>query len=161
MVDYKNIQRVVVSGLKKYLGCPVIRTNQNTNAETPNYPYLSYTITTLTNENKGTYGEYEDGIDRKPVTQTWSITAQSDNNDESVMLAGKAKEWLDHYGSVHLNDNGIIVQSVGSISNRDNVLTSEYECKNGFDVFFWLFDEVENPVKVNSYIEEAEIKNKN
>ena len=41
-----------------------------------------------------------------------------------------------------MNDNNVIVQSVGSITNRDNVLTVGYEYKNGFDVDFWLFETV-------------------
>lgn len=144
MIDYDGVRTAVVKGLKAYLKCPVIRSNQN--AEPPPHPYVSYTITTPASENKGTYGVYDDGIDRKPVLQTWSITAQSDNNIESVTFAAKAREWLDHFGKSYLNDKGVIVQSVGRITNRDNILTIEYEYKNGFDVVLWLFDCVANPI---------------
>lgn len=133
----------VAKGLKKYLGCPVIKGNQN--AEPPPYPYVSYNVTTLMSENNGTYGEYDDGYVRKPVTTTWSITAQSDDNSESVTLANKAREWLDYVGTLYLNDNNVIVQSVGNVTNRDNVLTVGYEYKNGFDAVFWLFDEIKAP----------------
>ncbi|MGN1456958.1 MAG: LIC_12616 family protein [Acutalibacteraceae bacterium] len=155
MIDYKSIRDVVCKGLKKYLKVPVIRNNQN--EEPPEYPYVSYTITTLESQNKGTYGEYEDGIDRKAIKQTWSITVQSDNNDESVMLASKAREWLDHSGTRYLNDNNIIVEQVGNITNRDNIISIEYEYKNGFDVVFWLYDETERPNK-DEYIETAELQ---
>lgn len=153
MIDYKNIRETVCKGLKEYLNVPIIRNNQN--AQPPVYPYLSYTVTTLASQNKGTYGEYEDGIDRLPVKQTWSITAQSDNNDESVMLASKAKEWLDHTGSVYLRDNNVIVEQVMNITNRDNIISVEYEYKNGFDVVFVLFDEVQKPD--NGHIETADL----
>lgn len=143
MIDIENMRLTVVKGLKKYLKCPVIRSNQA--AEAPPYPYLSYTVTTLMSANNGTYGEYDDNKARKPVTSIWSITAQSDDNIESVTLANKAKEWLDYVGTVFLNDNDVIVQSTTSVSNRDNVLTSEYEYKNGFDVVFWGFDVIEMP----------------
>lgn len=143
MIDYENLRSTVAQGLKKYLGCPVIRSNQN--AEPPPFPYLSYTVTTLMSENNGTYGEYEDGIARKPVTSRWSITALSDDNIESVTLANKAREWLDYVGTVQLNANNVIVQSVGSVTNRDNILSTDYECRNGFDVVFWMFDEVKEP----------------
>ena len=143
MIDYEGTRKAVVKGLKAYLGVPVVRTNQS--AEMPKYPFVSYTVTTLMSENKGTYGEYEDGYARKPVTSIWSITAQSKDNAESVNLAVKAREWLDFVGTLELNDSNVIVQSVGSVTNRDNVLTVGYEYKNGFDVVFWLFDEVENP----------------
>ena len=141
MVDIESLREVVVTGLKEYLGCPVIKSNQN--APAPDYPYCSYTITTVASENNGTYGEYEDGVSRKGVNTVWSITVQSDDNSESVTLANKAREWLDYVGTVYLNDNGVIVQAVTSITNRDNILTSEYEYRNGFDCFFWCYDTVE------------------
>lgn len=140
MIDYENLRITVAKGLKDYLGCPVIRSNQN--AEPPPYPYVSYTITTLMSENRGTYGRYDDGVARKPVTCIWSITVQSDDNIKSVTLANKAREWLDYAGTVYLNDNNVIVQSVGGVTNRDNVLSVEYEYRNGFDVVFWLYDEI-------------------
>ena len=143
MIDYENLRLTVAKGLKDYLGCPVIKSNQT--AEAPPYPYVSYTFTTLMTENKGTYGEYEDGNARKPVNSIISVTAQSDDSIESVTLANKAREWLDYAGTVYLNDNGVIVQSVGTVTNRDNVLTVGYEYKNGFDAVFWLFDTIEKP----------------
>lgn len=142
MIDYDNMRRTIVKGLKTYLDCPVVRNNQN--ADPPAYPYVSYTITTLVRANNGTYGEYSDGVFRKPTVQTWSITAQSDDNAESVSLISKAREWFDRAGTLYLNDNNVIVQSVGSITNRDNVLTVGYEYKNGFDVDFWLYETVGN-----------------
>lgn len=150
MIDYEKMRTTIVKGLKEFLKCPVIRSNQN--AEPPAYPFISYTITTLQSENKGTWQEYEQGIDRQAVTQTWSITILSDDNNESVLLANKAKAWLTRLGTLYLNDNQVIVQSAGNITNRDNILTSEYEYKNGFDVVFWLYDEVENTQRTTNYI---------
>ena len=140
MIDYDGIRKAVVKGLKEYLGCPVVRANQNENM--PEYPFIAYTITTLMSANNGTYGEYEDGTLRKSVTQTWSISALSDDSTKSVTLAVKAREWLDRVGKLYLTENNVIVQSIGGITNRDNFLTVEYEYKNGFDVVFWLFDEI-------------------
>lgn len=141
MVDIELLRTVVVKGLREYIGCPVIRSNQN--AEPPNYPYAVYTITTVATENNGTYGEWEDGIARKGVNTVWSITVRSNDSVESVTLASKAREWLDYAGTTYLNDNGVIVQAVTSITNRDNVLTSDYEYANGFDCFFWGTDEID------------------
>lgn len=156
MYDYENLRVTVASGLTKYLNCPVIRANQN--EAPPPYPYCSYTITILESENKGTYGVYPDGKDRKPFTQTWSITVQSDDDTQCVMLVNKAREWLEHVGRLYLNDNGVIVQSVGGISNRDNILTVEYEYKKGFDVVFWCMNEVDNPTAATGeYIESVEL----
>lgn len=143
MVDIESLRKVIVKGLKQYLNCPVIKSNQN--APPPKYPYCSYTFTTVATENNGTYGEWEDGVARKGVNTVYSFTVQSDNNSESVALANKAREWLDYAGTVYLNDNGVVVQAVTSVTNRDNVLTSEYEYRNGFDCFFWCYDAVEMP----------------
>ena len=123
MIDNENLRLNVVKGLKKFLQIPVIRGNQN--AEPPKYPYLSYNVTTVTGENNGTYGEYSDGVDRKPVTQTWSITVQSDDESEALRLASKAHDWLDHISRAYLSDNHIIVQSVPSATSRDRRLTKE------------------------------------
>lgn len=156
MIDYENIRLVIAKGLKEYLKCPVIRSNQN--SEPPAYPFVSYTITTLMSENKGTYGEYEDGTARKPFTQVWSISALSNDNAESVMLACKAREWFDKIGTTYLNDNDVIVQSVGSVTNRDNVISVEYEYKNGFDIELWLYDTAKSSIEDTGMIEEVEIK---
>ena len=155
MIDYEHIRKVVASGLKKYLNCPVIRSNQN--KEPPAYPFISYTITTLAGENKGTYGECADGTQFKTVPQIWSITSNSNDNSESVMLISKAREWLDNIGTVYLNDNGVVCQSVGSITNRDNILTVEYEYRNGFDVVFAIADVISGDKIDNGEIETFEL----
>lgn len=132
---------IVARGLSKYLNCSVIRSNQN--VEPPPYPYVSYGVITPMSVNNGTYGVYTDGVARKPFTQSWSVSVLSDDSSESVTLALKAREWFDYAGRTYLKDNNIIVQSVTSVSNRDNVISYGYEYKNGFDVFFWLLDEIE------------------
>lgn len=156
MIDNENLRLKVVKELKNYLQIPIIRGNQN--AEPPKYPYLSYNVTTVASENNGTYGEYSDGIDRKPVTQTWSFTAQSDDESEALRLALKARDWLDHIGRAYLSDNHIIVQSITSVTSRDSILTIEYEYKKGFDIVFWLYDEIENPIEYVGEIKTADIK---
>ena len=156
VVDFENLRKTVVKGLKDYLKCPVIRANQA--AEPPPYPYVSYTITTPISENKGTYGEYADGVARKAVTQTWSITVQSNDNAESLTLANKARDWLDYVGTVYLNDNGVSVRSVTSVTNRDNFITVDYQYRNGFDVFFACFDEIGEAVNVED-IDSVSINN--
>lgn len=164
MIDYDGLRRAVVTGLEKYVGCPVERSNQNepmTDDEeiTSKYPYISYTITRPMSDSKGTYGEYDDGKDRNQFTQTWSITVLSDNDTESVMLAVKAREWFDHVGRTYLGDNNVVVGSVGGITNRDNVITIGYEYRKGFDVVFNLEDVIENPIEESGYIETVEFQN--
>ncbi len=155
MIDYNEVRTAVTSGLSEYLGCTVIRSNQN--AAPPDYPFVSYTITTSASENNGTYEEWSDGTTRKLIKQTWSITALSNEADESVELAIKAREWLEYAGRKYLSDNGVIVRSVTSITNRDNILSVEYEYKQGFDVVFYLFENVENSINTTGTIEAENI----
>lgn len=140
MLKTEEQRGIVVTGLKDYLGCEVVRTNQT--AKMPDFPYLGYNITTLSSENKGTYGECEDGKARKPVLQTYSFTAHSDDYSTSVELANKARSWLDYVGTQYLNDNDVVVQSVGSVTDRSNLLTSGYIYSHGFDCVFWMYDEI-------------------
>lgn len=155
MIPYDMMQKVIVQGLGKHLGVPVIMGNQT--APAPNYPYAAYNVTTIASKNDGTWQQHADGIDRKLVRSIWSFSTLSDDWEESVNLAIKARSWFDHTGRTLLSEHGITVQSVTDITNRDNILTVEYERKNGFDVVFYVFDEVENPSSTNGYIESAEI----
>lgn len=141
MIDTKNIRTTVVKGLREYLNCPVIRSNQN--GKKPAYPYVAYTITTLATHNRGTWGVYTDGKARIPVNQIWSITAYSDDEDEAVTIANKIREWFDYAGMVYLNDNDVIVQTLGNVASRTNLLTVDYQYSYGLDCTFRAFDVVD------------------
>lgn len=143
MVNTDNIRSTVVKNLKNYLGCPFVRANQT--AKMPAMPYGRYTITTPATANNGTYGEYEDGIARKPVKQIWSITFESDKFEEALNLANKARSWFEYAGTTILNDNDVIIERVGAIGDRSNLLTVEYQYAYGFDITFWAMDEIEIP----------------
>ena len=156
MIDFDVIREAIVSGLRDYLGCPVIRANQT--SPQPPYPYASYTITTLKAAHNGTHGEHPDGVFRKETSQIWSFTVQSKDAAEVMTLCLKAHEWLDLVGRTYLYDRGVTVQSVGGINNRDNLLTIEYEYRNGFDFVVACFDEVAAEKVVTEWIETAEIQ---
>lgn len=146
MIDYAKYQPAVANGLSQYIGIPVIRGNQN--ARAPKHPYMTYTVTTLAGKNEGTWQKHDDGVDRLLVKSIWSFTSLSDDYNESVSNAIKAREWITHIGRAALSAQGITVQSATDINNRDNVLTVEYERKNGFDVVFYVYDTVENPTGI-------------
>ena len=133
MIGFENIRLSVVKGLSDYLSCKVIRKNQD--APIPPHPYCAYNITTPTSQNKGTYGIDEDGIARKSSVLTLSFSSHSEDYEEALTLASKAHEWIDYAGTVLLNDNDIIIQSVGNITDRSNLLTVGYEYSFGFDCF--------------------------
>lgn len=153
MIAYKAMREAIAAGLKQYLSVPVIRGSQT--AKAPAYPYVVYNVTTIAGENNGTYQHHADGIDRLMVRSIWSISALSADWDESVSLAAKAREWFNHSGRAWLAEKGITVQTTTEITNRDNVLTVEYERKNGFDVAFYVYDTAPNGA--NGYIEGAAI----
>lgn len=132
LIDQLKINETVITGLELELNCPVIFANQT--APAPLYPYCSFTITNLMNENGGTYGLHKDEIYRKEITQTWSFTIQSNDDDEAMHLALKAYDFFALKGKLVLSDGGVAVQSVSQISNRDNLITIEYEHRYGFDV---------------------------
>ena len=155
MLNTEGLRETVASGLTDALQCTVIRGNQT--VKMPAFPFIAYNITTLCKSNNGTYGEWEDGISRLPCVQTWSITAHSNDYAEAVRLASEAQTWLKYSGKIYLNDNGVIVQSVGNVTDRSNILTNDYMYSLGFDCDFWLYDEVENTVEKSGYIESADI----
>lgn len=154
MLNFEDTRMCLITGLRKYLDCIVIRANQN--KEPPPFPYMTYSIITLMNENKGTYGQWDDGKLRKPFIQTYSFSALSDDYSQSVSIANKARTWLDCVGKTYLNDHNIIVQSVGSVTDRSNLLTVDYMYKYGFDCFLWLYDEVENQIDSIGTIDSVE-----
>ena len=143
MVNTDNICLTVVKNLKNYLGIPMVESNQN--AKMPKMPFGRYTITTPATANNGTYGEYEDGVARKPVKQIWSLTFEAKTNAEALKYANKARSWIDYAGITVLTDNDVIVESIGAIGDRGNLLTIDYQYAHGFDVTFWAYDEVEMP----------------
>ena len=155
MIDLRNNEILIVEGLQKELGCPVIRANQT--APIPPYPYVSYTLLTPFGANNGTWGVYDDGMDRIPVTQMWSFTEQSNDMTESMTLAIKARDWFQHVGRTYLEDNHLTVQRIEDITSRDNLLTIGYEYRNGFDVQLWLLDEVESTLECAGTIDEVVI----
>lgn len=155
MLDLKSMRATVLTGMKEYLGIPVIRGNQTASA--PPHPYGTCNVTTIAAANNGTWQQHEDGIDRLLVRSIWSFSFMSADYDESVQLACKAREWLTHTGRVWLSERGITVQSVTDVTNRDNILTVEYERKNGFDAVFYVYDEATNPSESTGIIESAQV----
>lgn len=157
LIEFEDLRRNVVSGLSEYLGCTVIRGNQT--SEMPKFPFLSYNITTYRTRNGGTYGVYEDGKQRIPTKQIWSLTVNSDNYSECAHLVNKAYDWLENVGSTFLKDKKIIVESLTNITDRSNILTYEYIYTQGFDCTFYLLNETGNLLEQTGYIETVDIKN--
>lgn len=159
----ENKEKEIVNSLQSYLksknyDCPVIMANQT--APIPEYPYISYTITSpIISDNKG-FCVSDDGTRYKPFTQIWSFTVQSNKDSESLNVSAVAYDWFAIVGNTYLSDNNIIVQSVGNVGNRDNLLTIEYEYRRGFDVTFLLMNIISNTEDLgNGEITEVTINN--
>lgn len=153
MIDQERINIFLAENLKRATGCEVVKANL-ASAPIPPYPYISFTVLN-TDTRKGTYFVSEEKR-YIPLVQTWSFTVQGDKDNEAQLAAMKAKDWLEEAGRTGLNDENIVVQSVGPITNRDTLLTLEYEYRKGFDVVLSLMNEVEDENK--EIIESAEIK---
>lgn len=152
MIDQKSINIIIAEGLKEVTGCEVVKSNL-AGVPIPEYPYISFTILN-TATRKGTYSGK--GIRYMPLTQTWSITIQDNDDDRAMITAMKARDWLEETGRLELSDYGIIVQNVGTIQNRDTFLTVAYEYRKGFDAVLSMMNEVQEPEKET--IENANIK---
>lgn len=161
MIDHRNNEIIIVEGLKSYLRddmrtCEVIRQNQV--SKIPPYPYCSYTVTTPMAEHGGGYSQDKSGALYKTVLQTWSFTFQSDDQDEALEFAMKAVDFFTADGRMLLSDNNIVVRRVRSITTRDNLLTNQFEYRNGFDVTFGILSKIDLPEQAKQTIETNEFK---
>lgn len=141
MIKHRQNEIVIVEKLKAYLStdvrpCEVIRQNQT--AKVPPYPYVSYTVTSPVSAMAGTYSEAKDGTLYRNIMQTWSFTAQSDDQEEALTVAMKIYDFFTAVGLTALADNGIAVRRVRDVTARDNLLSIQYEYRNGLDVTFGL-----------------------
>lgn len=139
MIDQEKVNVLITGGLKEATGFEVVKANL-ANAPIPPYPYISFTVLN-TDTRKGTYS-VSGGRRHMPLTQTWSFTVQGNRDNEAQLIAMKAKDWLEETGRTYLSDEGVIVQSVGAITNRDTLLTVGYEYRKGFDAVFSVVNEV-------------------
>ena len=155
MSSLSALKETVVQGLTNHLEIPVVRNNQ-AGMQTA-YPFCSYSITILLDDKGGTWEQFDDGYDRKPATQTWTVTLRSGDVDEAAALAVKARNWLDHLGTAHLSDKGVTVLSVTAVTGTDSTEVSTSEYQFSFDVVFWFLNEVQSAIEETGYIEEAEI----
>lgn len=140
MIDYRGIEEIVVNGLSEYLGCQVIMANQS--SPIPAYPYVAYTIITPLVARGGTYGY--DGVYKKQLNQIWSISVHSSDHTECSNKALSMYDYFEQSGQAYLSDNNISVIRVSNITNRDNLISSEYEYIQGLDVTIGLMHEIED-----------------
>lgn len=162
MIDYRQNELTVTNGLQDWLAskgfkCPVIMANQT--APTPEGDYMSYTVTSPVVSDAAHYSVAEDGTRYKSLNQIWSFTAQSADDVRAINIALLAYDWFALTGCTYLSDNGIIALNVGNITNRDNLISIEYEYRRGFDVTLSLLHTLDKAdCESAGYIETAEIQ---
>src|SRR5690554_3377639 len=127
----------IIQQLQDYLNHPVILSNQA--APRPPYPYIAVTETspfipagqTIINE------PLEEDIKQVSISQptmVLSVTAYGKEFSETSQLAQWAHNWFSFIGYRVLKELGYIIESLGSVDNRDTLLVDEYERRRGFDV---------------------------
>lgn len=146
MIQQAQIQQIILSKLEDYTAC--ICVPANTTKKMPPYPYISFNVIN-TDVKKGTYGAVEEENKRylfKELSQTWSFTVQSDDNEQALALAMLISDFFEESKRQELEDNNIVVADVGAITPRDNMLTIEYEYRKGLDVKLRLNNVIESTV---------------
>ena len=142
MMDVKSLQREMLRLLEDYTGCKVVPAN--TTKQMPNYPYISYSLLNV-DTRKGTYSAHTgtkivEGIETPvnmlsmPARLKYSFTVQSDDDVEALIHSISIKDFFEESKRQELADIGLIVSDVGGITQRDNMLTIEYEYRKGLDV---------------------------
>lgn len=154
MNGQKRVNLLITEGLKQVTGCEVVKANL-AGAPIPPYPYISFSILS-TETRKGTYSTVNGKKKYMPLTQTWSFTVQGEDDDETLEIAMKARDWLEEAGRLHLGDSRIVVQKAGPVQNRDSLLTVGYEYRKGFDAVLSMENIIEETER--EVIEHANIK---
>lgn len=133
MID-QDYESIIVNELSQYTECTVVLANQT--APMPPYPYISYTIITPVRAVGGTYCDQKSGVLYQPMEQTWSFTVQSDDSRLCRKKAMLLYDFFARAGRDKIGKNGIAVAGKTDLTSRDNLLTIQFEYRNGMDVTF-------------------------
>lgn len=155
-----NYRNEIVKALYDYMDIPVIPDDED--AEIPDYPYITYSITTpfsKTGQDSITYEQTEEGANRvydNLNEPSFSFTCYSDKRDEAQMLCLRLEEYFGRIGRDNLSEANIVVVEVSSAQNRSTLLVDHYVRRWGLDVRFRIND---RSVENIGAIELIEIKN--
>lgn len=132
---------LICNGIKAAFGCQVVKSS--TAEHIPPYPYVSFTVTGIRTRQR----TYADDAERMyvPAEVTYSWTVQSNDDNEAMELAHRLHDWFEETGRMYLKDNGMVFTGVGGITERDNMITIEYEHRKGFDCVLRLMNYVPRP----------------
>ena len=153
-MTFIEARNCIINSLEKYLGCPVILSDQIANA--PEFPYCYYSILAprISTHSFGLRSvEENDGGDytlkrQEPVKATISFTLCSENRelddgsyifgeDEAVELVERAHcFFLLAIHNIHAEKGDIVIDRVGAVSKRNNFVVEETVRRYGFDIQF-------------------------
>ena len=137
-----DIESKIATLLEEYSECTVVMSNQT--SPMPEYPYISYTVTTPVHAENGTYC-FKNGVYYQEMLQTWSFTAQSDGCRKCREIGMRMYDFFARAGRAKLQKIGTAVSSLTDVMNRDNYLTIQYEYRCGLDVTFRMMHVVDVP----------------
>lgn len=153
-MSINDINILLCNKIKEITGCVVIKSNIS--GHTPDYPYISFTVTSR-GGNSGRYG-CTGSTYRKQVKVRYSWTVQSNSDSQAETIADTLHDWFELTGYQFFRDNGIGIASVEDITNRDNLITIQYEYRKGFDTEFNVMHEID--ASTDEIIENASIARK-
>lgn len=146
MIEIKEVTYLIVDKLYQYTERLVVPTDGE--GKRPEYPFLSYKVTTLYNPppNQGNHhkgliessdNRFENDILETLEIQfssTISFNAYSEDIIECQALAKKAYDWFKFVGYRDLKEINVIVIDVDPITDRSLLMVDNYEYRYGFDV---------------------------
>ncbi len=151
-MTFEQARNAIISALESYIGCPVNLSEQIENI--PNFPYCYYSVLVprISNHLFGlreviSTGEKTVLMRSEPVMATMSFTFCSKNreNDNSYILGeNEALElsekahgfFLLNAHSISTEYGEIIINNVGTVSNRTSLFVEDYIRRYGFDIRF-------------------------
>jgi len=159
MIDFKGLRDALFSGLNEELDALVIEANQG--EFKPDYPFITIlfmeplqSLQPHTGDYRAYETEEEFEMQREASQEMYiSVTSFSDDSADSIQNAYDAAKWFAFKGSQHLKENGIVIVSIGSITNRDTLIEGDYEKRNGFDVRLRFVSDIKKKTDVIEKVE--------
>lgn len=136
MIDFVSIRNAIIGGLHTAMDVPVI--DGNSTNKKPEYPYISFVITTpfnreFSNPREQTFSDTTQ-TRKEEITMTVSFNAHSNSFDEAHTTALDAIRFFEFESNLYAS--GVVVINTLPAENRDVLLVDQRERRVGFDVLF-------------------------
>ncbi|WP_068792126.1 phage neck terminator protein [Brevibacillus laterosporus] len=145
MINYKQFEQNVITGMAKALGIKVIAADGS--GDQPPYPFMTYKyVTPYKDKSPMPIEKYVPTADmlevhaQKQVEMTLSFTCCHKDQREALQIANQSRQWLVGQARQGLRDNGIVVVSAGDTQERHALFEFAYEYRAGYDVKFRVID---------------------